>query len=166
MKDELDKKLCEKYPKIFKQRNWGMQETAMCWGFEHGDGWYNIIDTLCDNIQHHIDWKRKQRLLALKYNRALKAALAGDNTKLIKYHSPKGIANSYTLSRVEEDIAEATYRTVPEKQHQVVAVQVKEKFGTLRFYYDGGDDYISGLSAMAESMSGRTCEVCGNMGLS
>ena len=44
MKDELDNKLCEKYPKIFKMRNASMQETAMCWGFP-GDGWFNIIDS-------------------------------------------------------------------------------------------------------------------------
>lgn len=47
---------------------------------------------------------------------------------------------------------------------QVVAAQVKEKFGTLRFYYDGGDDYISGVVALAESMSGQLCEDCGKPG--
>jgi hypothetical protein len=47
---------------------------------------------------------------------------------------------------------------------QVTVQQVKEKFGTLRFYYDGGDDYISGLVTMAETMSGHTCDVCGSPG--
>jgi hypothetical protein len=47
---------------------------------------------------------------------------------------------------------------------QVTLDQVKEKFGTLRFYYTGGDEYISGLVSMAESMSGVICEVCGNPG--
>ena len=47
---------------------------------------------------------------------------------------------------------------------QVVLEQVKEKFGTLRFYYRGGDDYISGLVSMAESMSAITCETCGKPG--
>lgn len=37
---------------------------------------------------------------------------------------------------------------------QVVAEQVKEKFGTLRFYYRGGDEFVSGLVSMAEGMSG------------
>ena len=44
---------------------------------------------------------------------------------------------------------------------QVTLDQVKEKFGTLRFYYTGGDDYIRGMVTMAESMSGVTCEGCG-----
>jgi hypothetical protein len=47
---------------------------------------------------------------------------------------------------------------------QVTLDQVKEKFGTLRFYYTGGDDYIRGMVTMAEAMSGTTCEECGNPG--
>ena len=78
MKKELDEALVAKYPKIFKYRHAPMTHTAMCWGFECGDGWYNIIDALCSNIQHHVDQKRKERVKALRFNRALKRALAGD----------------------------------------------------------------------------------------
>jgi hypothetical protein len=42
--------------------------------------------------------------------------------------------------------------------------QIKEKFGGLRAYYSGGNDYIRGLVSMAETMSYKTCEVCGNKG--
>lgn len=112
MKKELDELLCSKYPKLFVERNLPMSQTCMCWGFSCGDGWYNIIDKLCANIQSHIDWK----------------------------------------NRTEE--------VVP----QVVVKQVKEKFGTLRFYISGGDEYIHGLVAMAESMSAVTCEGCGAQG--
>lgn len=112
MREELDKELCEKYPKIFANRYGDMRTTAMCWGFDCGDGWYDILNQLCGLIQHHIDWENRQE----------------------------------------------------EKVEQVVAAQVKEKFGTLRFYYDGGDQYIRGLVAMAESMSSVTCETCGKPG--
>jgi len=54
------------------------------------------------------------------------------------------------------------YKQVP----PVTVVQVKEKFGTLRFYYDGGDDKIDGMVRMAESMSAVTCEECGRPGTS
>ena len=50
------------------------------------------------------------------------------------------------------------------KSVQVEATQVKEKYGTLRFYYQGGDDFIEGLVWMAEGMSGRICEECGAPG--
>ena len=45
---------------------------------------------------------------------------------------------------------------------QVVAAQVKEKLGTLRFYVDGGDAATGAMIQMAETMSGRICELCGS----
>jgi hypothetical protein len=121
MKQELDKLLCEKYPKMMVNRNKNMQETCMCWGFECGDGWFNILDQLMSNIQHHIDWNNQ--------------------------NFDKGYKQYKQVAQVTLD-------------------QVKEKFGTLRFYYTGGDDIIDGMVRMAESMSGCTCEECGNIGKS
>ena len=112
MRAELDRELCEKYPKMMVNRHRDMKETTMCWGFEVGDGWYNIIRNLMSQIQHHIDWKNRDS----------------------------------------------------EVVQQVTLDQVKEKFGTLRFYYTGGDDRIRGMVTMAEAMSAVTCEVCGNAG--
>ena len=108
MTEELDKKLCAKYPKIFADRNADMRSTAMCWGFECGDGWYWLIDQLCSRIQSYID----------------------DNPHL--------------------------------NIHQVVAVQVKEKYGSLRFYINGGDEEIFGAISLAEHMSYHICEECGS----
>ena len=121
MKQELDELLCTKYPKMMVNRNKDMKETCMCWGFECGDGWFNILDQLMSNIQHHIDWNNQN------------------------------FEKGYTQ-----------YKQVA----QVTLDQVKEKFGTLRFYYTGGDDIIDGMVRMAESMSGCTCEECGNIGKS
>ena len=45
---------------------------------------------------------------------------------------------------------------------QVVAAQVKEKLGTLRFYVDGGDVSTEAMIELAEAMSGRICELCGS----
>lgn len=42
--------------------------------------------------------------------------------------------------------------------------QMKEKFGTLRFYYSGGNDRIHGLVDMTENLSASVCEVCGSLG--
>lgn len=132
MREELDKLLCEKYPKMMVNRNLPMTETCMCWGFDCGNGWFNILNQLMGNIQHHIDWKEKQRNWAIEWN---------------KEHPNE-------------------LREVPELVPQVTLDQVKEKFGTLRFYYTGGDDIIDGMVRMAESMSGVTCESCGNPGKS
>lgn len=47
---------------------------------------------------------------------------------------------------------------------QVVVEQIKEKFGGLRFYYQGGDDQISGMVRMAEAWADHSCEECGAPG--
>jgi hypothetical protein len=162
MKQELDKLLCERYPKMMVNRNKNMQETCMCWGFECGDGWFNILDQLMGSIQHHIDWKDKQRKWAMEYNEMAAQAKAG-NFDLFEV-SMKAVPNDeYKEKRLAEIVA-GDFRQVPEPIPQVTLDQVKEKFGTLRFYYSGGDDYISGMVSLAESLTGVTCESCGNPG--
>jgi len=54
MKAELQQQLYEKYPNIFRQKDLDKTVTAMCWGISCGDGWYDLIDTLCENIQNRI----------------------------------------------------------------------------------------------------------------
>jgi len=168
MKQELDEALCAKYPKIFKYRHAPMTHTAMCWGFDCGDGWYNIIDVLCGNIQSHVDFKRKRRARALQFNRALKRALAGD-TRPLQMHftfGSKEEPDEWAIESANKAIVKAEFNEVPPPMPYVTASQVKEKFGGLRFYTNGYTDGISGMISMAESMSYRTCEVCGNPGRS
>ena len=98
--DEFAKHMEEKFPKIF---------SGPYGGFACGEGWWPIIESLCGQIQHRIDWQ---------------------------------------------------------KCPQVTVAQIKEKFGGLRFYYDGGDDYILGLVSMAESWADHSCETCGSPGTS
>jgi len=47
---------------------------------------------------------------------------------------------------------------------QVVVEQIKEKFGGLRFYYQGGDEKIQGMVRMAEAWADHSCEECGAPG--
>lgn len=112
MTNELDEYLVNKYPKIFADRYKDMKETAMCWGFEHDDGWFWLLDQLCSSIQSYIDTNNK-------------------------------------------------YQSLDKQIPQVVANQVKEKFGYLNFYFNGGDKYIDGMVSLAESMSQNICERCG-----
>ncbi len=105
MSPELDKLLVERYPSIFRDRNGNIKESCMPFGFECGDGWFNILNQLCSTIEH---------------------------------------------------------RSKHSDCDQVIATQVKEKFGTLRFYFNGGDDYIDGAVELAEMLSSVTCEKCGS----
>ena len=49
------------------------------------------------------------------------------------------------------------------KLPQVEAVQVKEKFGELRFYINAGDDAIFNAIDYTTYLSVHTCEACGSM---
>lgn len=44
----------------------------------------------------------------------------------------------------------------------VKITQVKEKFGGLRVYFDGGDDLVLGMVWFAENLSYHICENCGS----
>ena len=162
MKQELDEYLCKVYPKMMVNRDKSMQETCMCWGFECGDGWFQILNQLMGNIQHHIDWKIQQRDYAVKYNEMATQCKAGI-FDLFEKNMENVIDQEFKERRLKE-IVDGQFREVPELVPQVTLDQVKEKFGTLRFYYSGGDEYIHGLVSMAESMSGVTCEDCGKPG--
>jgi hypothetical protein len=143
-------------------RNKNMQETCMCWGFECGDGWFNILDQLMGSIQHHIDRKEKQRKWALDYNYMAAQCKAGNFDAFEE--TMKALPNDEFKEKRLAEIIAGDFREVPESIPQVTLDQVKEKFGTLRFYYSGGDDYISGMVSLAESLTGVTCESCGNVG--
>ncbi len=47
--------LLSKYPKIFRQAKDKCTETCMCWGLECSEGWFGLIDTLCELLQFDID---------------------------------------------------------------------------------------------------------------
>lgn len=115
MKKELQDKLYDKYPKIFRQKDLSIKESCMPWGICTDDGWYCLIDNLCGQRQFDTDH------------------------------------NSYP---------------------QVEAIQVKEKFGTLRFYYniiptvykhtERQYGTIDGAISFAEFFSSSICERCGS----
>jgi len=49
-------------------------------------------------------------------------------------------------------------------QRQLLALQVKEKFGGLRFYYRHGSGYAAAVVELSETLSPHVCEVCGALG--
>ena len=95
MKKELQNKLYEKYPKIFRQKDLDKTQTAMCWGISCDDGWYNIIDTLCESLQELVDQPRKD---IARYNEWI-------NKELEK---PQGEQNKAWIKRCEGFILESS----------------------------------------------------------
>jgi hypothetical protein len=130
----------------------------MAFGLEVGDGWYDLIDVLCEALTY-------------TYTTAIEVDEEDGKRLGIKPYSYGEIRYFFNV-----------------KPPQVVADQVKQKFGTLRFYYhleyDEGNtslvetkkypkldainkryaDYFDGIVHFADIASGRTCEVSGAEG--
>ncbi|KWT98173.1 MULTISPECIES: hypothetical protein [unclassified Variovorax] len=144
MKPELDQALCEKYPLVFKDRRGDPSRTLMCFGFEVGDGWYSLLD-------------------------ALGSLLEADHRAAVReYEHKRSIEGTVPYKGAERvsavDVERARLAMSAAADRVPVAVQVKEKFGTLRFYVSGASDVQYAYIAFAEAMSARTCEVCGAPG--
>lgn len=107
MRRDLSIQLYERYPCVVGQRDLPLSDSLMSFGIECGDGWFGILDALCEVLTVH-------------------AAEGG--------------------TRVVE------------------AVQIKEKFGDLRFYTHGHDAFEDGAIDLAGLFSNRVCEDTGNPG--
>ena len=145
MNQTLQNKLFEKYPEIFVQKDLDKTQTLMCWGIAVGDGWYNIIDTLYNQIQKYCDEPHKS---IVSYRKWL------EETK------EKGDELWASTCQERLDKAVETAKNRP----QVEAVQVKEKYGSLCFYTNHYDENIRTMIDFAEDMSYCTCEKCGSPG--
>jgi len=125
MDDELQDKLYQKHPDLFSNRTKSPMESCMCWGCEVGNGWYELLSSVCWSIsQHEKNIRDRIRILA---------------------DQPEKIKKDLEYFPVKFD-------------------QVKEKYGGLRIYFTGGDDYVEGVISMAEEYSYKVCETCGNAG--
>jgi len=153
-------KLFRDFPKLFPKENMGDPRVSlMCFGFECGDGWFDIIYDLCSHIQDRIDhhWQSpspKQTLRGKLINLAPRKWRIWLRKKFIPYKHIKMCPD------------------------QITVVQVKEKYGTLRFYTNtmGAlvneddpkewvvDHVMDGIIAHACYKSGMTCEICGERG--
>ena len=113
MSPELQNKLYSKYPKIFVDKDKSMQESCMCWGIETPDDWYDIIDTLCH---------------ALTYTYSTSLDIDKEDAKRLSIKPIRFREEDCYIYSVE----------CP----QIIAEQVKEKYGTLRFYFrlDNNED--------------------------
>jgi hypothetical protein len=154
MKKDLQDSLFEKYPKLFRDIKY----------LECDDGWYELISTMCYQIQCYITNARNGAARTKRYNRALKQALSGNISNLEYYYRSSPDKDKMIAKEIEM----RTFRTVwldriPTQMH---FTQIKEKFGTLRAYTVGGDAYCEGVVSMAEGMSGKICEACGVPGKS
>lgn len=100
-------------PIIYRGRRDGLQQNLMAFGFCCGNGWFDLINELSQQIEAIANQQKKD-------------------------------------GGADDDLP--------------CVVQVKEKFGGLRFYMRNQNDEISTLIEQAEAKSHRVCERCGQPG--
>ena len=61
MNPELQEKLFNKYPKLFI-KNKPATKPFDQWGIECWDGWFNILDNLCEYIQNYINNNKYEQI--------------------------------------------------------------------------------------------------------
>lgn len=59
---------------------------------------------------------------------------------------------------------EELYKSKNEDIFDIIIVQIKEKYGTLRIYLAGYLDGIDNIITKYENLSAKTCEICGDKG--
>lgn len=91
----------------------------------------------------------------------------GNRARINWYNVPKGwLPVIDILCGSIQEYIDTTWRYLPGGDKifppQATCTQMKEKFGGLRFYVDGGDTHIEGMIKMAEYMCKNTCQECGS----
>lgn len=197
MNTELTQKLLKRFPVLYQDYDSPMTQTCMCWGFDHGDGWFEIIWQLSLAIEEELGYScpRKRWYLfkkrffrrwnnfiyALSPVRQDKRKQEGSGTKedpfrwVVTDEAPRDCLARLAW-RILPPLPFDDYRSWSAKlqrlgfkaflhwPHTGFAVQqVKEKFGTLRFYCSGNET-IHKYVRLSEWLSSVTCEDCGKHG--
>lgn len=140
MTPELDQALCAQFPLLFQQHG----KPAHVYGMAIGDGWHGLLKTLCE-------------LLYAPYVQAKDAYERARKNEGTAPYRGAAVVTAVDVERARLAMA-AAQAQLPH------VVQVKEKFGTLRFYTNHANERASAYIEFAEHLSGRVCEECGAPG--
>lgn len=214
MKKELEHKIVEAHPLLYRDRYADPRSTCMCWGLSVGDGWYKIIWDLSQKleplIQKFIDDNPGLKCYQCSCEEAVHT---NDGCKAI-HHLPHMVGYriwGYPVPQWRRDFWPSftnKHRFRVFWQHQVwqwikgrsrgitrpinrflqwlydkynigydkpcpckkfklnhpCASQVKEKFGSMRFYMTSATEEMWSLIHKAEAEASNTCEACGEPG--
>jgi hypothetical protein len=149
--------LVKKYPELFVVEE-DSQEPFAHFGFECGIGWYDIIDKACQIIyseyKHHLYMQKMYKRDLDDIEKTIQKRQSWDKDKTREWIIAHTEASYSSYSKMAEE----------EKERLPKTAQIKEKFGTLRWYVDNADKTSQKIIDFAELMSENTCEVCGEYG--
>jgi len=189
IQERFVEKLMTAYPQLFPKDADGKPREPDC-GVWCPVGWQPMVETLCGHINDYVEnnktWIPKYVAYYAVCNWIYNFLCIG---RIMKYLSKTIDPVVYPLngcllaSEVEKIRKASPFRSwltrlvwkldsflkpikrFTEKPIPPVTIeQVKSKFGTLRFYYSGGDKQINGMVSFAEILSSTICEITGTKG--
>jgi len=157
------KDLMEKYPLLYTDKDQLMQTTCMYWGLDIGPGWLKLVDELSAKLEQQIkEWleENKEKAVCVWCSRR-----QDQHTKFYTF-----LEDGNTFLPIE-DVTEYSATTIVDPENIFVceeyrinhprASQVKEKYGSLRFYMSSSTEEMEDLITEAEVKSEVICEDCG-----
>jgi hypothetical protein len=164
MNKENTKKLLKRFEFFHPKKP--LTESLMAFGFECGDGWFDLIWELCEKIEKELDKHPELKGVKLTWYEKIWAVIQSvfftiklRITDVINTIKGKEKKYPFLDRRISFKDRIPTW-----KYHPFEVLQVKEKFGTLRFYTNFETKEISNYIEEAEKKSAHTCEVCGEEG--
>lgn len=138
MRKDLDERLVKEFPLLYRDRNLGKRnhkDSLMPYGFSCGDGWFQLIYDLSGELEPIIH--------SMSYKQRLKNLFIEIYNYITKFFGIKLLELDDSFPR---------------------AVQVKEKFGGLRFYIEPHNKELTKIIHRYEELSFHTCMACGKAG--
>ena len=149
MDRELEKNLVETYPKLYRHYGGDIRKTCMGWGFSCGDGWYNLISDLSQNIK---DLDKHDRVVADQ----VKEKFGG----LRFYYHIEGYGRGSRFYQLKNWLHWKVKVKIPYYfRIRNWLVPLRKKYLYKRF-----DEKIDELVSNAEQQSYKECERCGSPG--
>lgn len=136
MKKELVVELIKRYPELFMEVSFDIS----C-----GDGWFNIIDMIC--LELYSDYNSAKSIY--------ETCLQNTGTKLYPWIESSPLVTAAMIKDSYEEMHKR-FLALPKIS------QIKEKFGSLRFYASGVCESTQHKIQFAELLSTKVCEVCGS----
>lgn len=160
----LKQEIIEKYPQL-------IDENIKEYMVDCPPGWHNIVMNLCGAIDQYsksyVGETRPRNKVRYYFWFWLRAAINAFQHKLfIKVINKPEINRLFNIVRNRLSVRMHKHTKFAKVYPPTIQIQqVKEKYGTLRFYYSGGDAKVIGMVALAEFISSVTCEVTGRPGM-
>jgi hypothetical protein len=170
--------LRERFPSLFREDI--LDEQRNFCGIGCPEGWRPVVIELCA-LLHWYNTKNPPRIIVRRWNHLFYKGVSWVFSKIAKKTNPFSgrVFSGEEAEKIREGKAYKKHikwygrfvrfsnkqmKTVEVPFKQLKIDQIKEKFGSLRFYYSHGDPRAHGAICLAERLCNNICQETGSFG--